>query len=201
MHSDVIEIHPCDFFNCEKSFQSRMKLLQHKKTVHEGGKYTCGICLKFYSTKQYLQKHIKQCHIAKELQKCDVCAKSIPQGSQFRQHMLTHSGQAFICTYDNCNRKFNFKGSLVKHIQTHHETTQAVNCNFCNFSFPTLKHLNRHISRQHNEVKVECEVQGCNQLFARKDYLSSHYKNHKDIDDATKQKLLERVKTIKIISW
>jgi hypothetical protein len=52
-HSDVIEIHPCDYPSCEKNFRTRMKLLQHKKT-HEIGKFPCNYGPKHFTTKQYV---------------------------------------------------------------------------------------------------------------------------------------------------
>lgn len=200
-HSEIFEIHPCDYNDCYKSFQTRTKLLQHIKVAHDTSPHPCEFCNKFFTTRQYLQKHIKQCHSVKEYEICGTCGKSVRQGNQYKQHVLSHSENCFECPFENCTNKFQFKGSLSKHIQTHHQPLKAVQCQYCNFSFPTKRHLSRHISRQHNDFKVECEVHGCKQLFGRKDYLTAHYKNHKDIDIETKQALLDRVKSIKVISW
>lgn len=198
-HSDIIEIHPCDYTDCEKSFQTRTKLLQHKKSVHETGKFPCDLCDKQFSTKQYLQKHIKQCHSVKVLENCDVCGKEFPKGIQLKRHMQIHEEKQH-CYFENCDKVFQFKTSLLNHIKSHHNAT-SVSCDQCGLNFPTVRHLNRHVSRQHNDVKVACEVEGCPNLFGRKDYLASHYKTHRELDEATRQELIDRVKHIKEIPW
>lgn len=199
-HNDVDEIHPCDYEGCNKSFKSRMKFLQHKKAVHDGGKFMCIICNKFFASKQYLRKHNIQCHSKKKLMECHVCGKSFPQGSQFKRHLLIHEEKRFKCEYENCEKLFQFRASLVKHIETVH-LSSSISCDQCSYIFPTQRHLNRHISRQHDNTKVKCEVEGCNQYFNRKDYLTNHYRTHKDIDEDTRCKFLSNIKNIKAISW
>lgn len=199
-HSDIIEIHPCDYPNCEKSFQTRTKLLQHRKIVHETGNFPCEYCDKQFTTKQYLQKHIKQCHSVKVLDSCEICGKEFPKGIQLKRHMQIHEEKQH-CYYENCDKVFQFKASLLNHIKFHHAENTAVSCDHCGLSFPTIKHLNRHVSRQHNTVKVACEVDGCPQLFGRKDYLASHYKTHRELDQETRQGFIDKVKLIKVIPW
>ncbi|XP_070495805.1 zinc finger and BTB domain-containing protein 41-like [Chironomus tepperi] len=200
-HSDVIEIHPCDYPNCEKSFQTRTKLLQHRKTVHETGKFPCDYCEKCFTTKQYLQKHFKQCHSVKIMENCEICGKEFPKGIQLKRHMQIHEEKQ-QCYYENCDKVFQFKTSLLNHIKFHHSRTDSsVSCDQCGLNFPTIKHLNRHVSRQHNDVKVACEVDGCTHLFGRKDYLASHYKTHRELDEETRKGLIDKVKHIKVIPW
>ncbi|CAG9802861.1 unnamed protein product [Chironomus riparius] len=201
-HSDVIEIHPCDYSNCDKHFTTRTKLLQHRKSVHDTGKFPCDYCEKHFTTKQYLQKHIKQCHTAKILESCEICGKQFPKGIQIKRHMQIHDEKQH-CYYENCDKVFQFKTSLLNHIKFHHTKNDAtVPCSQCQLNFPTIKHLNRHVSRQHNDIRVQCEVDGCQQLFGRKDYFVKHYKvQHRELDEETRNSYIDKVKHIKVIPW
>lgn len=117
------------------------------------------------------------------------------------RHKKTHEPPQFKCTYDECPKIFSSKSYLKTHCQAHHEITVAVYCPICNASYSTTRNLKRHISRQHSSTRFECEIEGCSHSTARKDYLVTHYRSHKDINEETRKSLLEKVKLLKGISW
>ena len=57
----------------------------HVQTVHEGlGKFKCDKCIKFFTNKQALNKHIEAIHEGyRNYYKCEQCDKSFSQQSTF----------------------------------------------------------------------------------------------------------------------
>lgn len=195
-HSNVIEEHPCE---CGKVFASRMKLYQHRTTVHNKGHYPCPTCTKAYTVKSALQKHIVKNHRKKV--PCEVCNKLVAPGMFMNRHLKSHLPPMYKCSFDNCLKEFQSRSALVYHEESRHKTLEVVSCPTCNASCTSARNLKRHIARQHSSFRVQCEVNGCCHTATRKDYLASHYRSHKDIDDKTREILLAKVKQIKVISW
>lgn len=194
-HSEYIEEHPC--LNCGKIFPSRMKMQQHTKTVHEAGSYLCEECNKIYATPASLKKHFLKNHTGKI--PCTECGKLFAKGS-LKQHMKIHNAPEFACTFENCDKKFHTNSSLKNHEESH-QAGIPLQCPDCNAKFPTSRHLFRHHKRQHTAVRVQCEVANCFHSTTRKDYLVQHYKTHKELDEHTRQMLIERAKDMKEIGW
>lgn len=194
-HSEYIQEHPCE--QCYKIFSSRMKLQQHTKNCHLNASFVCPQCNNIYATPASLKKHIKKKHESK--QPCTVCEKLFPQSSM-SQHMASHIAPQFKCNFENCNREFHRKSSLKSHMQSH-ENLEPIHCPECNASFPTIRHLYRHKKRQHNSSRAQCEVVHCFHTTTRKDYLVKHYQCHRELDEATRQILIDRVKDLKDIAW
>jgi len=196
LHSAIVEEHPCD---CGKSFESRIKLYQHKATVHMKGNFPCHSCDKIYTVKGVLLKHIQKHHSLK--QPCEVCGKLFAPGFFMSQHMKSHQPPGHTCSVEDCGKKFQSKAALVRHTESQHLPPVQVECPTCGIMYPSTQKLNRHIARQHSTYRVECNVEGCHHTASRKDYLRAHYRAHKDIDDETRAMLLAKVKDLKVISW
>lgn len=77
-----------------------------------------------------------------------------------------------------------------------HKNERSITCTECNNSFYTLRDLKRHNQRIHNKILRKCF--GCEMIFCRKDKYREHIlKQHKDLDDDIKNKILEQIKNIK----
>lgn len=197
-HSNVIEQHPCEV--CGKIFISRMKLNQHRLNVHDKGTYPCPDCDKVYTVRAVLQKHITQHH--RDKVSCKVCSKMFPPGNSLERHLKSHELGAHPCSIKGCKQMFRSNQSLMDHVESrHNRPNESVICQICGSTFAYLKNLKRHIARQHSNIRIPCEVEGCNHSSARKDYMAAHIRTHRDIDEDTRNEMLARVKEIKIISW
>jgi C2H2-type zinc finger/Zinc finger, C2H2 type len=166
-HSEIIEEHPCE---CGKVFGSRMKLYQHRSTVHTKGHFPCPTCNKVYTGKNALQKHIIKHHGNKV--PCEICLKLFAPGMFMNRHLKSHGPPQFICDYEGCNKEFHSRSALGYHNESQHKPQVTVNCETCNAPYTSQRNLNRHIQRQHNNVRVQCEVEGCNHTAARKGWFS-----------------------------
>lgn len=195
-HAGFIEEFVCE---CGKSFTSRIKFHQHRITVHVKGNFPCPSCNKVYTVKNALQKHIEKNHKAKA--PCTLCGKLVTPGMFMNQHMKTHEPAQHQCTYEGCEKAFRTRSALSLHGESHEYTTVDLPCPSCNTMYSSQRNLNRHIARQHSNYRVQCEVPGCTYTASRKDYLASHFRSHKDINEEFRNVLLTKMKQIKVIPW
>ena len=83
---EKLEQHKCKM--CPKSFGSRKGLYLHKQNVHqEQSSLVCNICLKTYSRKQSLSRHVEAAH-NKRRYNCQLCSKSFVRSSYLRTHKI-----------------------------------------------------------------------------------------------------------------
>lgn len=76
----------------------------------------------------------------------------------------------WVCTFDDCNKRFGRKENIKSHVQTHLGDRQY-KCNHCNKCFVRAHDLKRH-AKIHTGVKpYQCE---CGNTFARQDALTRH---------------------------
>jgi Zinc finger, C2H2 type len=148
-HSDIVEVHLCEL--CMKTFASRIKYQQHYKTVHQKGNFLCtfGMCTRQYLTKNALNKHIAKNHSRQEA--CEICGKLVAVGVYMKQHILSHSEKQMKC--NQCEKSFLTKSAFNNHMEISHKNLITKhNCSLCPSIFPSIRHLNRHCARQHNNV-------------------------------------------------
>jgi KRAB domain-containing zinc finger protein len=196
-HSEIIEEHICE---CGKILATRMKLNQHRLTVHTKGHYPCEECTKVFTQKAVLQKHKVRNHAKKE--PCEKCGKMYPPGRFMTTHMKSHGAPQYKCDIAGCNKEFHARSALTYHTESKHASaTMLIKCPHCNSVYNSTRNLNRHITRQHNTMRVQCQIEDCTHTAARKDYLVSHYRSHKEIDDETRELLIAKVKDLKVIPW
>lgn len=176
-----------------------MKLYQHRTTVHVKGHYPCTQCDKTYTVKNALQKHVIRNHKTKV--PCEICEKLFTPGMFMTKHMKSHGPPQFQCKIKSCGRSFHSKSALNYHTESQHMKSESVYCSKCNAPYNSIRNLNRHMKRQHSDIRVMCEIPGCSHSSGRKDYLSAHYKSHKDIDEKRRELLLAKVREIKVIPW
>lgn len=135
----------CNWYNCNKHFTQRQKLLRHIK-VHTGYKpYCCKICNRKFANQETLIQH-NRTHSGEKPYKCHVCGKCFGGSSSLKIHIRTHTGEKPLeCPI--CGKRFNESSNLNKHMKTH---SKDFYCPHCGKQFATWKTLKAH------EVSKQC---------------------------------------------
>ncbi|KRX08356.1 hypothetical protein PPERSA_03350 [Pseudocohnilembus persalinus] len=163
---------------------------QNQETLSESQKYgnknfTCQICLKSYSSKSYMNKHINEVHQQSKRQ-CNFCKKDL---------MMDH--HQFILHQQQCDRSKNCphcdkKGMNFEerdeHILKQHpeqflqrEQEMFLECSICHKkNFKTYGILKQHMKKQHKQLNLKC--QQCGKDGFCRITMIQHFKTHHQYD-------------------
>ena len=138
-------------------------------------------CLRSFTCKTYLSKHLKRPHNIenKDIEEesvlkspkqyiCGECEKSFKTKFQLRIHSYQHSGQKpFECK--KCDKRFATQTKLKSHLKTH----EGYVCGREECDYKTCKwsELRKHVSIEHKNC-LKCEV--CNKSFTNGYNLNLH---------------------------
>ena len=65
----------------------------------------------------------------------------------------------FVCSYEGCKKSFIGKQMLVNHEKIHRGQRDHM-CHLCEKSFYSASHMRRHILVSHQNLKIQCLVEG-----------------------------------------
>ena len=116
--SSLQPIHHCDI--CGKAFANKKSIIAHKKWLHEGRRFQCAHCAKWFSSKRDVERHIKAVHLKIKDFQCQLCEKT-----------------------------FSVKQSLTNHIKAVHDNIKDFQCQQCYKTFSLKKNLTCHIKDVH----------------------------------------------------
>lgn len=115
---------------CDKPFSNKKRFVDHIKSHGNAKKFGCTFCNKKYKNTKSLSKHVKHCHVRKQLGfKCDMCRRVYDSKAQLEKHTaLAHINKEYIC--DICGKTFFIKSKLVVHLVSH-GNDRPFNCIMC----------------------------------------------------------------------
>lgn len=160
---------------CVQMFQGN-ELQEHveKFNVH-GHKFslTCDICFKEFKVKAKLKEHKTQKHGHIDLSHiCDVCGRSYPSLSSFKNHIILHLPKKDICEY--CQQSFPTPYALKAHVKTHLNLQDQYFCNYCGKCYKRKSGVKFHIVKCHTSSHEMFKCQYCDKTFSRKEYRRNH---------------------------
>lgn len=129
-------------------------------------KLTCCICLKTFSDKYTLSRHM-HLHDDQNSNFCDDCQKGFSTKYHYENHVQTIHSQnrrEFMCKI--CEKPFSTKSNLKRHHETkHRERDQHSNfeCKQCEKVFERSDNLIRHEKTEHNEQRNTVILPGVNE--------------------------------------
>ena len=95
---------------------TKKNILRHVQS-HGDKNFTCNICDKQFSTRDYLNQHTKT-HWQPEELKCSLCSSSFFSRSSLRKHRIrVHERKRFQCPY--CQKKISLRKTIVNNIFWH----------------------------------------------------------------------------------
>ncbi|XP_065217233.1 zinc finger and BTB domain-containing protein 41-like [Planococcus citri] len=142
----------------------------------DGSDSRCDICLRNYSSKNSLKKHIRAIHDGQKPYKCPECDKSFSAKCNLKTHVIIHSSEKpFQCS--SCDECFRDPSSKRRHELSHGEARFF--CAVCDQRFFRKDQVLRHIRKEHLSIhrnsnkKFKCTI--CAKLLASKQILNRHY--------------------------
>ncbi|XP_059059165.1 oocyte zinc finger protein XlCOF6.1-like isoform X2 [Achroia grisella] len=132
---------------CEKSFRTKITMLQHRRQVHEKEKsHLCQFCSKSFFKKYHLQIHLRS-HTKEKPYECPECGKCFSSTSILKNHRLIHTDvKLFACTH--CDMTFLRSGYLRAHMVSHTKEKRFP-CKYCGVRFGRSDHRKRHEHTAH----------------------------------------------------
>ncbi|KAJ3628851.1 hypothetical protein MTP99_013289 [Tenebrio molitor] len=102
---------------CDRGFMRKEYLEAHVNN-HNGVKnFACSVCHKKFVSQKNLDSHLKYHDGTAKTKTCNVCGKVMTTG--FEEHLRIHNDlREFEC--DQCDNRFNTKGTLAKHKKRKH---------------------------------------------------------------------------------
>ena len=175
--------HVCDI--CGAGFIVGKRLEVHKKTKHEGFRWTCKICDKTFLQQHGLKAHQTFIHSDNDANTnvktkveghtCTVCSKVFVSKTNLKIHMDKHSGahSGFVC--EICGAVLSSKQVLIWHQLTHTGEKNYV-CDVCGNKYTKKNYLDQHLLVHTKEKPHECEF--CKKRFTQRSSLVIHKYQH-----------------------
>lgn len=136
---------------CQKVISKYSHLLDHLKNMHcRITKFSCDLCPKFYFTKPFMRRHMRESHSAKKFT-CNSCDFKTTVKRSLEVHKLTHSAK-IECPI--CKKQV----SSLKSHQRMHEPEES--CLICQ------KMISKRYVRKHMKVHGLYECNICDEAFA-----------------------------------
>ncbi|XP_072536888.1 zinc finger protein 692 isoform X2 [Salminus brasiliensis] len=131
-------------------------------------------CWKIFSSRQYLNHHMKYQHVQQKTFICShpSCGKSFNFKKHLKEHEKLHSDQRdYICEF--CARAFRTSSNLSIHRRIH-TGEKPLQCEVCGYTCRQKASLNWHMRKHDAEssYKFPCEV--CGRRFEKRDNVSAH---------------------------
>ncbi|XP_073765788.1 zinc finger protein 692 isoform X2 [Danio rerio] len=148
-------------------------------------------CDKIFSSRQYLNHHIKYQHLHQKTFTCShpSCRKSFNFKKHLKEHEKLHSNQRdYICEF--CARAFRTSSNLIIHRRIH-TGEKPLQCEVCGFTCRQKASLNWHMRKHNAESTYQFPCEICGRRFEKRDNVTAHRsKSHPDYNTGTLERSL-----------
>ncbi|CAG2163714.1 unnamed protein product [Oppiella nova] len=169
----------CDVNNCDKQFDNRLRLNEHKFIAHKILEpYVCGQqdCGKRFERSFDYVRHRRSQHLEHIPYRCEYtgCGNWFAHRSALKYHIKADHMRAlpFCCDYDTCDEAFKCETHLYRHIRDNHITYYPFECDDrrCVRTFISELLLNQHKLKVHAvPYPYVCDYKDCSERFAVKE--------------------------------
>ncbi|KAI7798152.1 zinc finger protein 692, partial [Triplophysa rosa] len=171
--------------NCPQSLKDDMSQIsgRKKRKITQKVILPCEFegCDKIFSSRQYLNHHVKYLHLQQKTFSCShpTCDKSFNFKKHLKEHEKLHSNQRdYICEF--CARAFRTSSNLIIHRRIH-TGEKPLQCEVCGFTCRQKASLNWHMRKHNAESTYQFPCEICGRRFEKRDNVTAHRsKSHHD---------------------
>ncbi|XP_035377683.1 zinc finger protein 692 isoform X2 [Electrophorus electricus] len=139
-------------------------------------------CWKIFSSRQYLNHHMKYQHVHQKTFSCShpSCGKSFNFKKHLKEHEKLHSDRRdYICEF--CARAFRTSSNLSIHRRIH-TGEKPLQCEVCGFTCRQKASLNWHMRKHNAERNYHFPCNVCGRRFEKRDNVTAHRsKSHPEL--------------------
>lgn len=144
-----VEIYNSKCMICHKKFVDENSMWNHIVHVHKIEEpYKCGACLKLFTNKRYLRKHVVR-HMNQN--SCGTCIVCKIHSSNF----LSSNSKLTNCLF--CDKKFAILKNLRKHMYRDHGYESPYECDMCYKLFPNITDFKIHMINNYIKNGIYCK--------------------------------------------
>ncbi|XP_053601420.1 zinc finger protein pita-like isoform X2 [Plodia interpunctella] len=158
---------------CDATFFSKYDLMTHQLTHSEEMPFECVACSRKFRRLVLLKRHEKIMHADLPQLPCPNCPATFLSIEEVVAHQKKHISirkKRFACV--SCDKRFNEKSTLQRHIDVIHHKKPGFRCEYCPQQFSSVSKLTRHVRSHANERGYPCKY--CDKSFMK----SHHYTRH-----------------------
>ncbi|CAL8141065.1 unnamed protein product [Orchesella dallaii] len=146
--SKLIKNFQCEL--CPYSCETRLKFVQHQKTVHVSKEERQELCPLCGVSVVNVKKHIRNVHEAEKKHACSICGKKfkLPSALRIHRESVHVKEKQWKCEY--CPREFAIEKQMKLHVKSH-LGIRPFKCEICEVSFTISTLLKRHNKTFHEE--------------------------------------------------
>ena len=197
-NSNLIEIDPLTFNSTEKydiSSVNELDASKEKEYIEEIDIKEFKVeTLEFGSVEQFIPCEINQNESVQFLPignfNCKMCDKEFQRKYHLKRHIATVHEKKKPYVCPQCNNFFGQQSVLNKHIISVHERTKRFKCELCEFTSSDFSHLKQHVSIVH-EKKTPHKCPHCSKSCSTKGNLSQHISSVHNLERAHKCEICE----------
>lgn len=140
---------------CHKSFPIKYYLASHIRIVHTTPtKFKCDLCHKAFHKQSEFERH-RVVHSDSRPYKCQVCNHTTKYKSSLKKHMKSHYKQEIKCKF--CEVEFHHQRLLISHIREIHPEELNFKCTLCDKLFDTKSNLGKHLPTHSEKSNYQCD--------------------------------------------
>ena len=177
---------------CLEEFRHFRRVNFHIKDCKGGPPFSCALCNRTFQTKKDLNNHKSSVHADEKPFTCSFCSgssgASFKRNSSLQKHLIKKheipKNESYKC--DKCPKRFIKKVYLTHHKTRFHNSTKPFLCHDCGVSLLNKSSLKEHLKTHaltfdnmaENQEQNTFPCQYCEKSFKRKDKLEFHTSIH-----------------------
>ncbi|EAT39605.1 AAEL008602-PA [Aedes aegypti] len=165
----------CDL--CDRVFQERKRLLDHKRHAHGPKNYPCTVCGKPFVLSEELELHLKS-HDDATSQKETEVTSDVRKDDQSSSQLVKTNDQAAQTTGTESEDASKKSEETVTQIRDSSPEPTDVECGECHKKFLNNKYLYNHIRNVHDPKQYLCSY--CGKAFLSSQLVQRHQLTHKN---------------------